>query len=192
MNAQVVNVSSIARDAAVSRPTVDGYFEVLVDTLIGFWLPAWQPRAKVKEVGSPKFFFFDPGVVRGLSGLLRKPMTSIEQGHLFETLIINEVRAWMSRENTGGELGYWATPSHSEIDLIYRSATQDEIVGVEIKSSERWRSEYSRTLKERLSDGTLQRGIGIYLGGPSLKDGAVEVLNWREFLKLLWQGKLFN
>jgi predicted AAA+ superfamily ATPase len=46
-NAQVTNVSAIARDAAVARPTVQGYFDVLVDTLIGTWLPAWRPRAYV-------------------------------------------------------------------------------------------------------------------------------------------------
>ena len=64
MNGQIVNVSGIARDAAVARPTVQGYFDTLIDTLIGFWLPAWQPRAKVKEVAHPKFYLFDCGVVR--------------------------------------------------------------------------------------------------------------------------------
>ena len=41
--------------------------------MIGFWLPAWQPRAKVKEVVSPKFYLFDPGVVQALAGRLREP-----------------------------------------------------------------------------------------------------------------------
>ena len=45
MTGQVVNVAGLARDAAVARPTVQGYFNVLVDTLIGFWLPAWHRRA---------------------------------------------------------------------------------------------------------------------------------------------------
>jgi hypothetical protein len=40
-----------------------GCFEVLVDTLVGEWLPAWRPRAKVKEVALPKFYWFDPGVL---------------------------------------------------------------------------------------------------------------------------------
>ena len=64
MNGQTANVAGIARDAAVARPTVQGYFETLIDTLIAFWLPAWQSRAKVKEVASPKFYLFDPGVAR--------------------------------------------------------------------------------------------------------------------------------
>ena len=62
MNGQIVNVAGLARDAAVARPTVQGYFEVLVGTLIGFWLPAWQRQAKVREVASPKLYLFDPGL----------------------------------------------------------------------------------------------------------------------------------
>jgi len=67
-NARVTNVSAIARDAAVARPTVQGYFEILVDTLVGVWLPAWRPRAKIKELAHPKFYFFDPGTVGTLGG----------------------------------------------------------------------------------------------------------------------------
>ena len=39
MNGQIANVAGIARDAGVARPTVQGYFDTLSDTLIGFWLP---------------------------------------------------------------------------------------------------------------------------------------------------------
>src|SRR2546428_5468837 len=55
-NAQVTSVASLARDAAVARPTVQGYFEVLADTLIGAWLPAWRPRAKIKATRHPKVY----------------------------------------------------------------------------------------------------------------------------------------
>src|SRR5207237_1031112 len=93
MNGQVANVTGIARDAAVARPTVQGYFETLMDTLIGFWLPAWQRRAKVKEAASPKFYLFDPGVARGLAGRLREPLESGERGPLLETWALHELRA---------------------------------------------------------------------------------------------------
>lgn len=92
-NAQVTSVASLARDAAVARPTVQGYFEVLADTLIGAWLPAWRPRAKVKEVAHPKFYLFDTGVVRALSRRLREPLDSAERGALLETLVFHELRA---------------------------------------------------------------------------------------------------
>ena len=67
MNGQVTNLSNISRDAAVPRSTVSVYFEILVETLLGNWLPAWTPRAKVKETAHAKFYFFDSGVVRAHS-----------------------------------------------------------------------------------------------------------------------------
>ena len=102
MNGQIVNVSGIARDAAVARPTVQGYFGTLVDTLVGIWLPAWRERAKVKEVASPKFYFFDPGVARALAGRVREPVEAAERGFLLETLVLHELRAAQAYRNLGG------------------------------------------------------------------------------------------
>jgi uncharacterized protein len=58
MNGEIVNVTGLARDVGVARTTVQGYFETLIDTLVAVWLPAWQPKAKVRERGKPKFYFF--------------------------------------------------------------------------------------------------------------------------------------
>ncbi len=102
MNGQVVNVAGVARDAAVARPTVQGYFGTLVDTLVGSWLPAWRERAKVKEVASPKFYFFDPGVARALAGRVREPVEAAERGFLLETLVLHELRAAQAYRNLGG------------------------------------------------------------------------------------------
>ncbi len=52
-NGQVTNLSNIARDSGTSRSTVTSYFNILEDTLIGSFLPAWQPRLRMKEVGHP-------------------------------------------------------------------------------------------------------------------------------------------
>jgi hypothetical protein len=37
------------------RLLVQRYFQILVDTLIGVMVPAWQPRLKVREVAHPRF-----------------------------------------------------------------------------------------------------------------------------------------
>lgn len=88
LNGQVVNVANIAAESAVARQTVQRYFGVLVDTLLGTWLPAWQPRAKVREVAHPKFYLFDPGVARAAASRLRQPIDDVERGTLLETWIL--------------------------------------------------------------------------------------------------------
>src|SRR5262249_23660293 len=74
-NAQITNTSNIARDAQVARQTVQGYFDVLVDTLLGSWLHAWKLKRATKLVAHPKFYFFDAGVARALSTRLPYPPT---------------------------------------------------------------------------------------------------------------------
>jgi predicted AAA+ superfamily ATPase len=188
MNGQIANVSGLARDCAVARPTVQGYFAALIDTLIGFWLPAWRKRAKVKEVASPKFYLFDPGVVRALAGRLREPLDAAERGFLLETWILHELRAAMSTQDIGGQLHYWRTPSGTEIDFVWTRAAQT--LGVEVKAATTWRSEYGTSLKSLVAQGSLQAAYGVYTGDAELKDGAMRVLPIRRFLKELTSGNI--
>ena len=185
-NGQVTNVAAVARDAAVARPTVQGYFEILIDTLIGFWLPAWRPRAKIKEVGHPKFYFFDPGVVRALIRRLHDPLFDAERGVLLETYILHELRAWMNVSACGGRLSYWRTPSGAEVDFVWTRGTR--AVGIEVKASKRWRRGDGAALKQMAAQGVVRRGLGVYLGDVPLKDGPVDVLPVRSFLQRLNAG----
>lgn len=43
---EIVNFSSIARECGVSSHTTKNHFEVLEDTLLGRWLPAYRKRPK--------------------------------------------------------------------------------------------------------------------------------------------------
>jgi predicted AAA+ superfamily ATPase len=186
MNAQVTNVAGLARDAAVSRPTVQGYFDVLVDTLIGFWLPAWIPRAKVKESRHPKFYFFDPGVVRTISGRARSPLAADERGALFETLILHELRAWIDVSGCGGKLHYWRTPSGTEVDFVWSRGA--EAIAIEVKSGAVWRPEFSRGLTALSETRAVYACFGVYDGRERLRDGPIVILPLADFMRELARG----
>lgn len=190
MNGQIVNVAGIARDAGVARPTVQGYFATLVDTLIGFWLPAWRKHAKVKEVVSPKFYFFDPGVVRGLAGRLREPLDGAERGFLLETWILHELRAAMAQQDVGGQLHYWRTPSGTEVDFVWTRGSH--AVGVEVKAAATWRREFGSSLRSLTAEGVLQAAYGVYTGTDELKDGPLRFLPLACFLRELSTGRVFG
>lgn len=190
MNGQVSNIAGVARDAAVARPTVQGYFETLFDTLIGVWLPAWRRRAKVKEVASPKFYLFDCGVARAVAGRLREPIDGLERGFLLETWILHELRATMAYESLGGELRYWRTPSGSEVDFIWTRARR--AVGIEVKAATQWRRESGGALKSLVEDRIVQSGFGVYTGTVELKDGPLRVLPLKKFLKELASGDVLH
>ena len=189
-NGQVTNVAALSRDAAVARPTIQGYFEVLTDTLLGAWLPAWRPRAKVKEAQHPKFYLFDPGVVRALTHRLREPLDAAERGTLLETLVFHELQAHIAYAACGGELAYYRTPSGTEVDFVWRRA--GATVGIAVKATARWRPEFARPLSDLHAAGTIASAWGVYLGERRFQDGAVTVLPLMEFLSALAAGKVLR
>jgi len=189
MNGQVTNLSNIARDAAIPRATINTYFEILVDTLLGHWLPAWTPRAKVKETAHPKFYFFDCGVIRAIQKLLRDKPSAIERGILFETLVFHELNAHISYIGIGGELFYWRTRDGIEIDFIWKRA--NSIVAIEVKSATQWKNEYNAGFRSLLSSSIQPKACyGVYCGKEILKKDFGFILPWTEFLKRLYAGEI--
>jgi len=189
MNGQVVNVSGISREAAVARPTVQRYFDVLSDTLVGYFLPAWKLKAKVKEAVHPKFYLFDPGVARTVAGRVREPIESQERGALLETVVLQELRSWINSSNCGGQLYYWGTTSGGEIDFIWQRGKR--AVGIEVKASKTWRHDFGDSLKEFSAKKHLSDAYGVFLGDEALKDGVISVLPLKEFMRKLSQGEIF-
>lgn len=190
-NAQVTNVSSIARDAHVSRSTVSTYFEILEETLIGRWLPAWRLKARVKEVAHPKFYFFDCGVTRAIQNRLRDKPTTEEKGALLETYVFHELSAYMSYADCGGKLAYWRTPDGVEVDFLWHRANRS--VAIEVKASLNWKKEFDKGLDALWSSKNKpQRSFGVYLGHNVLKKDWGYVLPIGHFLKKLWDGDIIH
>ena len=187
-NGQVVNVAGVARDAGVARPTVARYFEILVDTLIGTWLPAWRPRARIKETQHPKFFLFDPGVARALAGRIREPLEGSEKGALFETLVLHELRAAVNIQNLGGTFSYWRTQTGGEVDFVWQRG--DRRVGIEVKAGKTWRREFGQSLAELRDAGKLTATFAVYGGTERLRDRGIVVLPFVEFARELTQGRV--
>lgn len=181
---QVTNLSSIARDASVPRASITVYYEILVDTLVGAYLPAWKPKKRIKEVGHPKFYFFDIGVVRSLQGKLRDALSEVEMGLFLETYLWHELRAYSSYQNKGGDLFYWRTPQQLEVDFIWNRGPHS--VAIEVKSSIRWKDSFEAGLKAL----GLKNSWGVYRGSQILKRPWGWVLPVEEFLKRLWSDQI--
>lgn len=187
VNGQMLNIANIAREVGVARSTVQGYFSILEDTLLGWYLPAWRKRVKVKEVAHAKFYLFDCGVQRALAGLHRDKPSSHEAGTLFETFILNELRALNSWRSLGGQFYFWRTPSGNEVDLIWRRGNR--AAGFEIKSSREWKSSYNKGLTALLQAGEIERAFGIYRGERIQKHGEVTVLPWPTAIQMAADGE---
>lgn len=186
---QTTNVSGLARDAGVSRETVRGYFDILVDTLLGSWLTAYRPRAKVKEVAQPKFYWFDPGVLHAAAGGFDQPLPADWDGVLLEHLIHHELRSHIHYAGVKGSLGYWATPSGSEVDFVWWHGRN--VVAIEVKAAREFRREFKKGL-DSFSAGTPATSYVVYRGDRELKVDQTRVLPVEEFLRRLHAGDVIG
>lgn len=187
-NAQLTNMSNIARDAQVARQTVQGYFDVVVDTLLGSWLHAWKLKRATKLVRHPKFYFFDAGVARALSGRLPYAPSAEEMGTIFETYLLHEIRAYLRYTDRNYPIYFFRTFDDVEVDLLFESARG--MVAIEFKASKTWRGEYNRGFRRIKTEFDSVDCIGVYTGERRMKQEGVTVYPYREFLEGLWEEKL--
>ncbi len=197
-NAQILNVEKIARESHVKRPTVDTYFEILEDTLLGFRLPAIQLGIVTKEVTHPKFYFFDIGVARGCANLILEDVDSVWRGSALETQILHEVRAYNSYRKRGRDLYYYSVSGGGEIDLLVETkkktlSQSKEFLAIEIKYSKKWDSRWSRYLGSLLKNkkSRIKKAIGVYMGDQIITQNGVEILPVTRFVEKLWSGVFF-
>jgi predicted AAA+ superfamily ATPase len=198
MNGQELNVENIARDAGAPRTTVDGYFTILVDTLLGHLLPAYRPGVKVRERRHPKFYWFDVGVARAAAGLLRDPLDAVWRGTALETLVLHELRVHNHVRGKERPLAYYRTAAGVEIDFVvetrHRTAsTPPHLVCIEVKAAPRWKREWEAPMRALAAAGGVRvdRMIGVYTGRDRLRLGDVDVLPVASFLAALHAGDIF-
>ena len=191
-NGQVTNLSAIARDAAVARSTVHNYFEILEDTLVGHWVHAWKLKRATKQVAHPKFYLFDCGVVRALSGRLPYPPASEEEGPLLETLLYGEMRAYIAYGKLRYPLYYWRSYDRVEVDVLCE--TRRGFVAVAIKSATRWERRYQRGLERMRAEFGADRVCcyGVYRGARPARWNDIQVLPVMDFLRRLWDGDILD
>ncbi len=190
VNAQAVNVSGIARDAGIARQTATDFFQILIDTLLASWLPAWKLKRAVKQASHPKFYLFDTGVARQLAGTAHLRLHPEERGTLLETYLLHEIRAYLHYSDLEYPVAYWQVHGGSEVDFVIE--TPDGLVALEVKSGSRWDARFGaglRSLREKSGAGRV-RAFGVYTGPRALVMDDVRVLPWKAFLEELWSGRI--
>ncbi len=178
---QIISIASLARDAEAHRTTIQGYVDILEDTLLAFRLPAFETKLRIKEKRHPKLYFVDPGIVRSLKKNLY-PVAAEEYGHLFEGWFVNYLRTYNFYQPIFDEISYWAVnETKLEVDIIL--AKGNEKVAIEIKSAPRLRKEDFEGLKAIAELQGLKRRILVYGGAESRHHDGIEIIPISQFLR---------
>ena len=136
-NGKIINYANIARDVGVDDKTIKEYFLILEDTMIGFFLEPFHNSFRKRLVEKPKFYFFDPGVVRALSRRLSVPLTprTSAYGEAFEHFILLEMIRLGSYFQPEYRFSFICTTGDVEVDLVIERPGKS-LLCIEIKSSD--------------------------------------------------------
>lgn len=189
MNSEPVNFTKVARDCGVSPKTAQDFFSILVDTLVAFRIDAWAHSARKQLRLSPKFYFFDCGVLNAIRGELRTELKerSYRFGKLFESYIIQEIIRLNDYLEADYNFYYWRTNTGMEVDIILSRSPTEAPVAIEIKSQPAPDLEDCRGLLSFRSENPSSRLLCICAVPNSYKLGDIEFLPWREAMGVLFK-----
>lgn len=183
----ITNYENVARDISISGVSVREWYNILVDTLIGFEVPPYRKTKIRKPNAASKFYIFDVGVCRKLQKLTLIEEETAEFGKYFENYIAMEIRSWLDYNSSGNTgLTYWHAQSGQEVDFII-----NERVAVEVKATKRVSIKDLKGLKALMEEGLMEKYILVCRENyPQLLDNGILVLPYEDFLSRLWNGEL--
>ncbi len=185
LNTKIINYTNVANDAQVPRQTVRVWFQILIDTMLGYELQPYRSTVKRKAIETAKFYFFDIGVVRTLRHLPPILPESADFGEFFEQYIFMELKAWIDYRKPGARLSYWRSVSNYEVDFVI-----DDDVAIEVKTAKIVQQKHLAGLRALREEGRIRRFILVCREPrPRAIDG-IEVLPWRLFLDKLWANTI--
>ena len=185
-NGEQIDYAAISRDAQVPRSTVQEYFRILQETLLADEVAVWKRGARRKTVETAKFYLFDTGVARRLTRRKEVVEGTPEYGHLFETLVHHELRAYLDARIRDGVINYWRTQAGTEVDFVVGT------VAIEVKGKKLVDRCDLKGLRAIAEEGAFDHRVVVSLEPMSRTQDGVEILNYRDFIDRLWGDKLID
>lgn len=187
MDTQMVSYTNIARDTGVDYKTIQNYYQILVETNLGFFLEPFGRSVRRVQYQSPKFYFFDTGVKRALQRRLTVPLQerTSEYGEAFESWFINECHRLNHYLELDYAFSYLRTKDDVEVDLVIDRPGQ-ALVLVEVKSAAVVDERHVRNLVRFQDDFPDAELLCAARVPQAQKMGRVLVLPWQEALDRLF------
>jgi predicted AAA+ superfamily ATPase len=190
-NSEQLDFASVARDIQISPRTVNAYYSILQDTLVGYLLEPFRETKTRKAVSKPKFYFFDVGVSNFLSGRESLAKGTPEYGKALEHFVFTELIAFRDYTERKFELFYWRSTSQFEVDFVIRLKSK-KLIGIEVKGSHRIDRDDLKGLKALEDDFKLEKKIIVSIEkNTRLIDDKYLVLPIETFCKNLWNNEIF-
>ena len=180
---QPLNLSSLATDLGLSVNTVKAWFSVLEASYMIFYLAPYHKSFNKRIIKSPKFYFFDTGLLCFLLGI--QSAQQLETHHYFGNIVENALIAdlYKKRSHKGVRpiFWFWQDQHGNEIDLLMEE--NGKVTAIEIKSSQTFNTRLLSGLKKwKTLNGEKSINFLIYAGQQRMEMEVGTLLPWQEAL----------
>ncbi len=191
-NGDMINSNNIARNCGIDRSTVQAYYQILIDTMLGYFIYPYSKKIKRDLItATPKFYLFDVGIANYLGQRNVSALKGSMAGISFEHFILMELTGYISINRLRLKIQYWRTKTGLEVNFILGEAQ----VAIEVKISDTvhkqdlkgliaFSEEHPDTTPYVISQDSRPRKLSIN------DDLAITILPWRTFLDKLWRGEI--
>ena len=181
---EMLSFSAIAREVELPIRTVQSYYEILEDTLIGFRLFPWRRSVRKRLSAHPKFYLFDLGVTNAINKRLTGTMDPLTRGKLFEQFILLESYRSLQYRRSEANLYFWRTNHGAEVDLLIEKHGKF-LAAFEIKSSPRIAGPHLSGLRAFREEHPKVPCAVICTALHAHEIERVKILPWERYLKQL-------
>jgi len=122
----LVDMTKLATEIGISRPTVKSYLEAMTIAHAVFPLHPFHGNSRREIVRQPKYYAFDTGFVTFVRGW--ESLRDEDRGILWEHLVLDTLRA----TKLSGKIAYWRDKSGREIDFVL-PINRDHVDALECK-----------------------------------------------------------
>lgn len=184
---EIVNLSNVARESGSKLSTVREYYQILVDTLLGSFVPAYTVKPKRRTIQSPKFYFRNVGIVNYLTNRDNVQIGSEVFGKAFENWLFHEILAHSYYSEKYYDISYWRLTTGVEVDFVLGNAD----IAIEVKGKERVVShDLKNLLQFKIDFPQVKHLLAVSLEKHRrLTENGVLILPYEEFLQRLWNNE---
>lgn len=183
---QLLNLSTLAKDADISVNTVKSWLSVLEASYLIFFLQPYHENFNKRLIKTPKLYFTDTGLLCNLLGINSEEQlgTHYFYGNILENMLLVELYKMRTHRGNRPQFWFWRDSNGNEIDLLIEEG--GELNAVEFKSSKTFNTRHFSGLSwwQKTTGFAADNSTVLYLGDQEFVTEYGRLLPWRKALSV--------
>ena len=192
---EMLNYTNVAREVGIDSKTIKEYYQILVDTLVGYLIYPYTKKISRNIIcHTAKFYYFDVGFATRLAKKDFTELAGVDAGKAFENYVLMELIAYIGLNDSDYDLHYWRTNTGLEVDFVLSDALSKPIP-IEVKISQNIHKTKLKSLRAFMIEQKIYTGYIVCLEPKARKlltedNRKILLLPIKEFLEKLWAKEI--